>query len=92
MISVLFIGIAIMFLCLAIASRRLKSALDRQHCEMIKVIKGEMALEKNGAKGWGSMTTYLYKTVNHHYYLELVGFVIALIAAILESLLASGWH
>ena len=91
MISALFIGIAIMFLCLAIASYILKSSIKKPHLRIIEVIDREIAHEKKGAEGWASATTYLYKTVNNHFRLEFAGFIIAAIAAILEYLLAIGW-
>jgi hypothetical protein len=48
MISVLFIGIAIMFLCLAIASYILKSSIKKPHRRIIEVIDGEISHEKVG--------------------------------------------
>jgi hypothetical protein len=95
MIPVLFVGIAIMFLCLAIKSHKLKSSIEKPHSKMIEVIDREIANEKSdeiAEMGWASITTYLYKTVNKHYRLEIAGFVIAAFAAFLEYLLAIGWR
>jgi hypothetical protein len=92
MIPVLFVGIAIMFLCLAGASHVTKSLLKKPHRHIIDVIDREIARsKKQGAEGWGSATTYLYKTINTHFWLEIAGFVMAAIAASLEYLLAIGW-
>ena len=87
MISVLFIGIAIMFLCLATASYIVRSSIKKPHSKIIEVIKREISNEKLGAMGWASSTTYLYKTVNHHFWFEIAGFLVAAFAAIVEFLL-----
>jgi hypothetical protein len=91
MISVLFVGIAIMFLCLAGASHATKSILKKPHRHIIDVLDREIAREKKGAEGWASATAYLYKTINTHFWFEIAGFVVAAIAAFLEYLLAIGW-
>jgi len=89
MIPALFIGIAVMFLLLACASYTIESYLKKPHRHIIEVIKREMAHEKKGAGGWASATTYLYKTTHAHMWLEIFGFAVAAIAALLEYLLAT---
>jgi hypothetical protein len=94
MIPVLFIGIAIMFLCLAIASYKLKESTKKPHGEIIKILEREIAREKDekiAQLGYASATSYLYKTTNNHFRLEFLGFIVAAIAAIIESL-AYGWR
>lgn len=90
----MFIGIAIMFLCLAISSYILKSSIKKPHRKIVEVIDREIENEKSdklSAMGWASATTYLYKTTNNHFRLEFLGFIVAAIAAIIESL-AYGWR
>jgi hypothetical protein len=91
MISIFFIGIALMFFGLACASHVTKSWLKKPHSEMIKAIDRTIAHEKEGAKGWASLTTFLYKIVNAHFYFEIAGFLLAAFAAIIEFLSAYGW-
>lgn len=95
MISMLFIGIAIMFLCLAVSSYILKESLKKPHRNIIEVMDREIEREKQAEKkatmGWASATAYLYKTTNNHFRLEFLGFIVAAIAAIIESL-AYGWR
>jgi hypothetical protein len=93
MIPALFVGIAIMFLCLAIASYMLKSSIKKPHRKIIELMDREIEDQKSGKlseAGWASATTYLYKTANNHFYLEFLGFIVAAIAAIAEFL-AYGW-
>jgi hypothetical protein len=92
MIPVLFVGIAAMFLLLALASRAVELSLKKPHDEMLKVMEREIAREKEGAQGWASIESYLYKTLKWHYVFEIAGFVVAALAALLEYLLAIGWH
>jgi hypothetical protein len=90
MIPLLFVGIAVMFLFLACGSRYLESHLKRPHSKIIEVIEREITHEDEGASGYASATSYLYKTVKWHYRLEILGFLVAAIAAIAEYLLAIG--
>ncbi len=80
-----------MFLCLAIASYIVRAAIKEPHSKIIEVINREIANDKLGAMGWASATTYLYKTVNHHFWFEIAGFLVAAFAAIIEFLLVIGW-
>jgi hypothetical protein len=84
--------ISVLFLCLAIASKITESWLRKPHRFIIDVIDREIAHEKEGAKGWASATTYLFKMVNAHFYFEIAGFLVAAFAAVLEYLLSIGWH
>jgi len=87
MLSVLFIGIAVMFLFLAIASYAVKLWIKRLHSEMIKVIEKEIERSEQGAKGWAPITAFLYKTVEWHFRFEIAGFLIAAFAAVVEFFL-----
>lgn len=49
MISVLFIGIAVMFLFLAMASYVLKLRIEEPHSKVIAVVRREIANENKGA-------------------------------------------
>lgn len=91
MISVLFVGIAAMFLCLAIASYLTERFLKKPHRFIIEIVDREIAREKKGAKGWASLSSYLYKTIKAHLWFEIAGFAMAAFAASLEYLLAIGW-
>jgi hypothetical protein len=87
MIPVLFVGIAAMFLCLAIASWLYERFLKKSHRHIIEVVDREIAREEKGAKGWASLSSYLYKTNKAHLCFEIAGFGLAAFGAFLEYLL-----
>jgi hypothetical protein len=83
--SVLFVGIALLFVFLAIASYRTKSQLEKKYVETVGLIRRTTARSiATGAKGWGSSDSFFYETVNWHFWCEFAGFLVAALAAILE--------
>ena len=81
-----------MFLLLALASYAVELYLKEPHDKMLEVMERQIAHEKQGAQGWASIESYLYKTLKWHYRLEIAGFIVAAVAACLEYFLAVGWH
>jgi len=92
MISVLFVFIAILFLCLAVASYITKLGIEKSNHDAIELLRKNIERNRHGVKGWGSDVGYLYQTVNWHFRLEIIGFAVASLGAIIEYLLAIGWH
>ena len=80
-----------MFLCLAIASHILRSSVKKEHSEMFEKLENDMK-HKKGAEVLGPMGSYLYVTINHHFWFEIAGFLVAAFAAVVEFLLTYGWH
>jgi len=93
MISVLFVFIAFLFLCLSIASYLTKRKIEKTNREALKFMRRDIERDKkHGVKEWGSDTGYLYETVEWHFRLEIIGFAVASIGAVIEFLLAIGWR
>lgn len=89
----MFVFIAILFLCLAVASYITKSSVEESNHDAIEYLRKDIERnKKHGVKGFGSDVHYLYQTVNWHFRLEIIGFVVASVGAIVEYLLAIGWH
>lgn len=87
-----FIGISIVFLCLAIASYVMEQSIKRDHVFLISVLKKEREREEKGetAVGWSSIEGYFYKTIGLHRWLEIAGFLVAAFAAVVEWLVTAG--
>ena len=84
MVNYLLVGVACLFAALAVVSYIWNSRVKKGHEEIIKVIEREH--EKKGAKGWAPITIYLYETTKHMVILEVIGFIIAMVGALAESL------